>query len=51
MIIEEDDAMHKITTWLWFNAQAEEAVHFYVSIFRNARISEITPRRAEANRK
>ncbi len=30
--------MQKITTFLTFNNQAEEAVNFYVSIFRNSKI-------------
>jgi predicted 3-demethylubiquinone-9 3-methyltransferase (glyoxalase superfamily) len=30
--------MQKITPFLWFNDNAEEAVNFYVSIFRNSRI-------------
>ncbi len=33
--------MQKITTFLWFNNQAEEAVNFYVSIFKNSKISNI----------
>jgi len=28
----------KITTFLWFNDNAEEAVNFYVSVFKNAKI-------------
>ena len=32
------DTMQKITPFLWFDDQAEEAVSFYVSIFRNSRI-------------
>ena len=28
----------KITTFLWFNNNAEEAVNFYVSIFKNAKV-------------
>ena len=31
----------KITTFLWFDDQAEEAVNFYVSIFKNSRIGDI----------
>jgi len=31
-----------ITPCLWFDDQAEEAVNFYVSIFRNAKIGNIT---------
>jgi predicted 3-demethylubiquinone-9 3-methyltransferase (glyoxalase superfamily) len=29
--------MQKITTFLWFDGQAEDAVKFYVSIFKNAK--------------
>jgi len=32
----------KITPFLWFNNQAEEAAKFYNSIFRNSRIGKIT---------
>ena len=32
----------KITTFLWFNNNAEEAVNFYVSIFKNSRILNTT---------
>ena len=28
----------KITTFLWFNDNAEEAVNFYVSVFKNAKV-------------
>lgn len=28
----------KITPFLWFNGQAEEAANFYVSVFKNSRI-------------
>ena len=34
--------MHKITPFLWFNGKAEEASKFYVSIFKNSRIMDIT---------
>jgi predicted 3-demethylubiquinone-9 3-methyltransferase (glyoxalase superfamily) len=34
--------MQKITPCLWFDSQAEEAVNFYVSIFKNSRIGHIT---------
>ena len=30
--------MQKITPFLWFDNQAEEAVHFYTSIFKNSKI-------------
>jgi predicted 3-demethylubiquinone-9 3-methyltransferase (glyoxalase superfamily) len=32
----------KISTCLWFDAQAEEAAHFYESLFANARVTEIS---------
>jgi len=34
--------MQRITPFLWFNDQAEEAVKFYASIFKNSKISKIT---------
>src|SRR2546427_13063681 len=33
--------MQKITPFLWFDTQAEEAVKFYTSIFKNSRIGKI----------
>ena len=30
--------MQKITPFLWFDGNAEEAVHFYTSIFKNSKI-------------
>jgi predicted 3-demethylubiquinone-9 3-methyltransferase (glyoxalase superfamily) len=35
--------MQKITTFLWFDGQAEEAMTFYVSLFKNSRIVSTTP--------
>ena len=34
--------MQKITTFLWFDDQAEEAARFYVSIFRNSKILDVS---------
>jgi predicted 3-demethylubiquinone-9 3-methyltransferase (glyoxalase superfamily) len=34
--------MQKITPFLWFDDQAEEAVNFYTSIFKNSRIGSIS---------
>ena len=34
--------MQKITPFLWFDNQAEEAANFYVSIFNNSRITIVT---------
>jgi predicted 3-demethylubiquinone-9 3-methyltransferase (glyoxalase superfamily) len=33
--------MQKITPFLWFNNNAEEAVKFYTSIFKNSKIGTI----------
>lgn len=33
--------MQKITPFLWFDDKAEEAVKFYVSVFRNSRIGGV----------
>ena len=34
--------MQKITPWLWFDTEAEEAAAFYTSVFPNSRIGEVT---------
>jgi predicted 3-demethylubiquinone-9 3-methyltransferase (glyoxalase superfamily) len=34
--------MPKITPFLWFNTQAEEAVNYYVSIFPNSKVVKTT---------
>jgi len=34
--------MQKITTFLWFDKQAEEAAKFYCSVFKNSKILGIT---------
>ena len=34
--------MQKITTFLWFDDQAEEAAKFYTSIFKNAKIGTVS---------
>ncbi len=34
--------IRKITPFLWFDGQAEEAANFYVSIFDNAKISSVS---------
>ena len=33
--------MQKISPFLWFDKEAEEAVNFYASVFRNSKIGEI----------
>jgi len=35
-------AKQKITTFLWFDDNAAEAMRFYVSIFRNSKIIDVT---------
>jgi predicted 3-demethylubiquinone-9 3-methyltransferase (glyoxalase superfamily) len=35
------NTLQKITPFLWFDHQAEEAVKFYTSIFKNSRIGKI----------
>jgi len=35
--------MKKITPFLWFDTQAEEAMHFYCSIFENSKILGVSP--------
>ena len=34
--------MQKITPFLWFDKEAEEAAHFSVAIFKNAKIGQIS---------
>jgi predicted 3-demethylubiquinone-9 3-methyltransferase (glyoxalase superfamily) len=34
---------HKITPFLWFDDQAEEAMRYYVSIFKNSKVLEVSP--------
>jgi predicted 3-demethylubiquinone-9 3-methyltransferase (glyoxalase superfamily) len=34
--------MQKITTWLWFDTEAEEAAEFYTSVFPDSRITDVT---------
>jgi predicted 3-demethylubiquinone-9 3-methyltransferase (glyoxalase superfamily) len=34
--------MQKITPYLWFDNQAEEAVNFYTSIFKNSRVLNVS---------
>ena len=34
--------MQKITTFLWFNNNAEEAANYYTSIFKNSKILEVS---------
>jgi len=35
--------MKRISPFLWFDDQAEEAMHFYISIFKNSKVLKVTP--------
>jgi len=37
-----DKISQKITPFLWFDTQAEKAANFYVSIFKNSKVTAIT---------
>ena len=39
---ETETNMQKITPYLWFEDNAEEAAKFYTSIFKNSRVINIT---------
>ena len=34
--------MNKITPFLWFDTQAEEAMNFYVSVFKNSKVHNVS---------
>ena len=34
--------MPKITPWLWFDTEAQEAAEFYTSVFPNSRITDVS---------
>jgi predicted 3-demethylubiquinone-9 3-methyltransferase (glyoxalase superfamily) len=39
--------MQKITPFLWFDDNAEEAIHFYLSIFKNGEILSMNRNRED----
>jgi predicted 3-demethylubiquinone-9 3-methyltransferase (glyoxalase superfamily) len=39
---KEESDMQKITPFLWFDGKAEEAMNFYVSIFKNSKVVNVT---------
>src|ERR1041384_7910788 len=43
--------MQKISPFLWFDSNAEEATKFYVSVFKNSKINKITRYPEEAAKK
>jgi predicted 3-demethylubiquinone-9 3-methyltransferase (glyoxalase superfamily) len=38
----KQENIQKITPFMWFDKQADEAAKFYVSIFKNSKIGEVT---------
>lgn len=38
--------MKKITPFLWFDGQAAEAAKFYAKIFKNSKVTSVSPRSA-----
>lgn len=42
MAVISSSTHQKITPFLWFDKQAEEAMNFYVSVFKNSKIISIT---------
>ena len=38
----EGDAVQKIVTNLWFDTEAEEAATFYVSLFKNSKVTDVS---------
>jgi predicted 3-demethylubiquinone-9 3-methyltransferase (glyoxalase superfamily) len=37
----EETSMPKVTPFLWFDTQAEEAANYYISIFKNSKVLKI----------
>src|SRR5437667_2801541 len=40
--VNQENHMQKITPFLWFDGNAEEAMNFYVSIFKNSKVLRVT---------
>jgi predicted 3-demethylubiquinone-9 3-methyltransferase (glyoxalase superfamily) len=40
---KEQNEMKKITPFLWFDTEAEEAMNLYISIFKNSKVLGVTP--------
>ena len=38
---EDESDMQKITPFLWFDGNAEEAMNLYVSVFKNSKIVNV----------
>src|SRR5580704_5792418 len=37
-----ENRVHKITPFLWFDDKAEEAMNFYVSVFKNSKVGRVS---------
>jgi predicted 3-demethylubiquinone-9 3-methyltransferase (glyoxalase superfamily) len=42
LVAKEKTNMQKITPFLWFDNKAEEAMNFYVSVFKNSKVGRVT---------
>jgi predicted 3-demethylubiquinone-9 3-methyltransferase (glyoxalase superfamily) len=40
--IQQESRMQKIVPFLWFDGKAEEAMNFYVSVFKNSKVVSVT---------
>src|SRR5882672_4321838 len=40
--IKKENQMQKITPFLWFDNQAEEAANFYCSVFKNSKVGTVS---------
>jgi len=40
--VSEETYVQKITPFLWFDGKAEEAMRFYVSVFKNSQVLSVT---------
>jgi predicted 3-demethylubiquinone-9 3-methyltransferase (glyoxalase superfamily) len=38
-----EHSMQTITPFLWFDGEADEAIKFYVSVFKNSKVTNVTP--------
>jgi len=49
-LLPNTSAMQKITPFLWFDGQAEEAAKFYTSIFKNSKVLNVSRYSEEASK-
>ncbi len=41
--MQQPEPRQKVTTFLWFDTQAEEAANFYVSLFKDSHVTSLSP--------